>query len=168
MRSNIILLIIFIVGVSFTSCKVKLENSNDIIEIINEFAEVKKIMEQHKDKVLVLNFWATTCPPCIKEMPHFNQLEAEKEGNDVKIMLISLDRPQDLDKRVVPFVKKHKLIPEVALLADDNYSAWTDKIDPSWYGALPATLIIKGDKKKFKFGMYESYQELKADVIVIK
>ena len=51
-------------------------------------------------------------------------------------------------------VKKCKIVPEVALLKDQYYSAWTDKIDSTWYGALPATVIIKGEKRRFKFSIY--------------
>jgi len=43
---------------------------------------------------------------------------------------------------------------------DDDFSAWSDKIDPSWFRALPAILIINGNKRHFKFGMYESKEEL--------
>jgi hypothetical protein len=50
------------------------------------------------------------------------------------------------------------------LLADQNYSEWTDEIDPTWYGALPATLFVKGEQRYFHFGAYDSYDQLLADL----
>lgn len=146
------------------SCQSSVVPHNDTIDVIETFSELQTILDRHTDETLVVNFWATTCPPCIKEMPHFNEMEKERGAKDVKIYLVSLDRVKDLDKRVYPFVKKHALLPEVMVLGDQNYSAWTDDIDPSWYGALPATLIKRGESRKFKFGAYESYEELRDDV----
>lgn len=150
--------------VLISSCTLKGPDHNNKIEVLDEFSSLQAIIDSKEDQTLVVNFWATTCPPCIKEMPHFNELEKEWGAKGVKIYLVSLDRVKDLDKRVYPFVKKHELLPEVMVLGDQNYSAWTDDIDPSWYGALPATLIKKGERRKFKFGAYDSYEELQNDV----
>ena len=112
---------------------------------------------------MIVNFWATSCPPCLREMPHFGKLE-EEYGSKLKVLLVSLDKVDLLESRVYPFVEKYKITPEVAVLQDPNYSAWTDEIDSSWYGALPATIMIKGKERNFRFGSYESYEELQADV----
>ena len=145
-----------------SSCK----NETNKVTVLDNFNELEKVLKADKDKTLVVNFWATTCPPCIKEMPHFNKLKETNHNADVEIILVSIDPLNKLESRVTPFVEKHDIKPKVYLLADQNYSAWTAKIYPSWYGALPATLIIKGGKKKFKFGMYESYEDLVNDIDV--
>lgn len=146
------------------SCKPKEINPNSVIEIIEQFSELQTIIDAEKHKLLVVNFWATSCPPCIKEMTHFNRLESEYSDTDFRILLVSLDRAKDLESRVYPFVKKHNIVPEVVILEDQNYSNWTEKIDTSWYGALPATILLKGDRKKFRFGMYKTYEDLKTDI----
>ena len=145
---------------AYISCNVKVDNHNDVIEIIDDFSLLQKRLDSDTSKIWVVNFWATTCPPCIKEMPHFKDLQAQYDTDELKVLLVSLDSPKSHEKRVVPFVKKHNIIPEVTHLTDDNFSAWTDKVDASWFGALPATLIIKGEKRYFKFGMYEIKKEL--------
>lgn len=129
-----------------------------------DFSELQTVIDANSDKTLVLNFWATTCGPCIKEMPHFNTLLQSSDEADLNILLVSLDRATELDSKVQPFVERFQIAPDVAILEDQNYSAWTEKIDTSWYGALPATLIIKGGKRSFRFGAYESYEELLQDV----
>lgn len=140
------------------------EKVNETIEILQQFSQVQDIIDKNPGNVKVINFWATSCPPCLKEMPHFIELDNHFKGKNFDVLLVSLDRAKDLEKRVIPFVKKYKITPEVVLLGDNNYSAWTAKIDESWYGALPATLIIKGDKKVFKFGSYTDYDSLLKDV----
>ena len=140
---------------------------NENIEVLQLFSDLQSIIDAQESEVLLLNFWATTCPPCLKEMPHFNQLAAENTDDKIKVLLVSTDRVRDLDSRVYPFVKRLEIKPEVLLMKDQNYSNWTEKIDSSWYGALPATLIIKGDQRNFKFGSYESLEELQADIDMI-
>jgi cytochrome c-type biogenesis protein len=74
----------------------------------------------HSGKVLILDFWATYCPPCIEEMPHLNALR-EKYGPD-KIEVIGLNVGGDDDRPKIPdFVKKQNIsypiaFPEDALL----------------------------------------------------
>ena len=147
MRKHLALLFAFTLLI-IISCQEKAIPPNEEIEVIQQFSQLEEQIKEHDSKVLVLNFWATTCPPCIKEMPHFKELEDNYPSDQLKILLVNLDLPRDFEKRVLPFVKKHEIVPEVLMLTDANYSAWTDKIDSSWYGALPATLITyKGGKK---------------------
>jgi len=153
---------------SLYSCAGQPENVNDEIEVFKTFKELESMIEKYnREDVVIVNFWATTCPPCLKEMPHFIQLQNELYGRSVKVILVSLDKEEELFRKVKPFVVKLKITPEVVLLADENYSDWTDKVDPSWYGALPATLIMNGDQRKFRFGAYESYSELLGDVEIL-
>lgn len=149
------------------SCKTKETDKNATIEILDQFSELQAIIDAQGDELLVLNFWSTYCPPCIKEMPHFDRLESEYQDKNIRILLISLDDVTKLESRVYPFVKKLGIKQEVKVLKDQNYTKWTEKIDESWYGALPATLIIKGKKRNFRFGSYEMYSDLKADVDAI-
>ena len=146
------------------SCQSKETSYNDTIEVLEQFSDLQSIIDSDKNTLWVINFWATSCPPCLKEMPHFKELEKEFQDKNLKILLISLDQVKHLESRVYPFVKKYEIVPEVALLEDQNYSAWTVKIDSTWYGALPATVIIKGENRKFRFGIYQSYKELLDDV----
>lgn len=154
--------------VTLLSCKEKPHQYNEVIEVYESFDQLQSLWDADPEKVWVVNFWATTCPPCLKEMPHFAELEKQYMKEEVKVLLVSLDDKKNLDSRVIPFIEKHHITPEVLLLADQNYSAWTDEIDPSWFGALPATLILNGDQRNFRFGAYESYEELMDDVNKIK
>jgi thiol-disulfide isomerase/thioredoxin len=59
-----------------------------------------------KGQVLVVNFWATWCAPCVKEMPTLAQLQGEFAGKPVKVMAVSLDRIEDKDA-AQSFILKH-------------------------------------------------------------
>jgi thiol-disulfide isomerase/thioredoxin len=157
-----ILILVFLTALN--SCNLQEKDPNAKIEIIDHFSGIEEVMNAKEYEVTVLNFWSTACPPCIKELPHFNQLAKEYKDKKVKILLISLEDPKRLETHIYPFVQKHGIVPEVVVLNDQNYTAWTDKIDTTWYGALPATLIIKGQYRKFKFGSYATYEELQADL----
>lgn len=51
-------------------------------------------LSQYKGKVVLLNFWATWCPPCIKEMPSMQRLQEKFEGQDFEIIAISAGETQ--------------------------------------------------------------------------
>ena len=107
-------------------------------------------MTSNSEKVEVINFWATWCKPCIKELPYFQSLH-NKMAQEVNVTLISLDFADLLNEKVIPFVQKRQITPEVLLLDEIDYNSWIDKVDPSWSGAIPATLVINHQTGKRKF-----------------
>lgn len=145
----------------FLSCH---RDKNETIEVLDHYSDLQKIIDAQGDRPLILNFWSTYCPPCIKELPLFDSLEVAYKSRDIKVLLINLDAVKDLESRVYPFVKKQGIKQEIKLLNDQNYTKWTEQVDSSWYGALPATLMIKGHKRHFRFGSYDSFADLKATV----
>lgn len=113
------------------------------------------------DTVYIFNFWATYCAPCIKELPYFEKVNEMYADKKVKVMLISLDFKSQIESRVIPFLKRKDIKSEVVVLSDPDANSWIDKVSPSWSGAIPATLVVKGEKREF----YEkefSYEELQS------
>ena len=108
------------------------------------------ILSSHmNDTTYVINFWATWCSPCVKEIAYFEDLHRQSESEKVKVILISLDFPNQIQKRVLPFLLEKNITAEVLLVNDLDYNAWINRIDPGWSGALPATLIYNRDKRIF-------------------
>lgn len=60
-----------------------------------------------------------------------------------------MDFKSKIATQVVPFIKKHQLKSSVILLSDPDANSWINKINPQWSGSLPATLIVKGNKREF-------------------
>lgn len=112
--------------------------------------DLQKMIENKSDKILVLNFWATWCAPCIKELPQFERVTASRDDVVVNLVSIDLDLDPDPDK-VYRFMARKKLKSNVYLLDERDANSWIDKIDTSWEGAIPATLIVNQRSGKRKF-----------------
>ncbi|ALD20825.1 TlpA disulfide reductase family protein [Hymenobacter sp. DG25A] len=109
--------------------------------------ELQKLLNRQNDTIYVVNFWATWCAPCVKELPHFEQLNTTYAKQKVKVLLVSMDYASQLDKKVIPFVQKWALKSEVVLLNETDPNSWIDKVDPKWTGAIPFTLIYHKQKR---------------------
>lgn len=99
----------------------------------------------HEDTSYIINFWATWCKPCVEELPAFDSLYAESKNTPVKVILVSLDFKEELNKKVIPFLIKHNIKAPCVLLDEVNGNDFIDKISPSWSGAIPATLFKRGE-----------------------
>ena len=110
------------------------------------YTELKPLLNQKRDKIYVVNFWATWCAPCIKELPYFEVLD---QREDVEVLLVSLDFPKHKESRLLPFIKKNKLQSKVVLLDDADENYWINDIHPNWSGAIPATIVYNNDKRDF-------------------
>lgn len=66
------------------------------ITVYEKFEDFEKSIIIEDDNVYVINFWATWCAPCIKELPYFEKLHTDNPK--VKVILVSLDSLKDLEK----------------------------------------------------------------------
>jgi len=113
------------------------------------------------DTIYIINFWATWCEPCVKELPYFDQLQQTYKDAPLKVLLVSMDFKSKLTSAVIPFVKKHKMQSEVDFADRKNDQEYIDAVDNDWSGALPATLLVNTKNGIRKF--YEqtfTYKEL--------
>jgi thiol-disulfide isomerase/thioredoxin len=104
--------------------------------------EFEKLTLRKSDTTYIFNFWATWCKPCIRELPYFNSLQDKFQGKKIKIYLVSLDFRRQFETVLVPFLKKNNIREQVMLLDEPDYNLWIDRVDPSWSGAIPATLVV--------------------------
>lgn len=112
--------------------------------------QLKNLIESKSEHIKVINFWATGCAPCIKEIPLFEKLGQERA--DVKVILVSMDLDLDPDpEKVHKFIARKKLQSRVLILDAVSPNLWIDQIEKEWSGALPATLIVNGKTGQRKF-----------------
>ncbi len=132
------------------------------IPVFSTFEEIAPVFQQDNDTTYVINFWATWCKPCVKELPYFEALHEAYEGQAVKVVLISLDFPRQLRSALLPFLEKRQLKPEVLVLLDGKYNDWIDRVDPQWSGAIPATLMYNSatGQRRFIGQAVDSVEEL--------
>jgi thiol-disulfide isomerase/thioredoxin len=113
-----------------------------------KFDSVQKILESQNDEIQIINFWATWCGPCVKELQLFENLD--KINTNIRVTLISLDFAEEFEK-VNSFIKRKKITSTVLLLDEVDYNKWIDRVDQTWSGAIPATLILNSRTGKRKF-----------------
>ncbi|WP_209330070.1 TlpA family protein disulfide reductase [Lunatimonas salinarum] len=117
----------------------------DSVQIIS-FEEFEQMAGRPSEKLVIYNFWATWCAPCVKEMPAFEKVNGDYP--DVDLVFISLDdgrRPE----RVNSFIERRAIKAPVFLLSDVDFNSWIEKVSKDWSGAIPATLFVQSDGTRF-------------------
>jgi peroxiredoxin len=117
-------------------------------------------LSEYRGKVVILDFWATWCPPCREEIPHFIKLQKELGDEGLAIIGVSLDQT---DSPVKSFIKEHGINYPV-VMGDRNLA--------SKYGgvrAIPTTFVIdkKGEIAK-KYVGYKSEEVFRGDYEELK
>jgi thiol:disulfide interchange protein DsbD len=92
-------------------------------------------LESLRGRVVLVDFWATWCVPCLSEIPMFNQLKKDYQPRGVEVLAISLD--EEGAAKVKPFLKAHPM--DYTQVVGDRSTASSFKVDDS---SLPVTLLI--------------------------
>jgi thiol-disulfide isomerase/thioredoxin len=134
------------------------------VELVT-MAELSNILSNTGDELIVCNFWATWCKPCIAEMPFFDKLQDEFKEDEVRIIFVSVDDINQAEK-VKTFVREKQLRSQMMQMNEDRtvLKTWFGKIQNGWTGEVPATLFVRtdGDIKTFYTGSFQTYEELRA------
>lgn len=150
-------LVCFLFAVSL--CKSTSLRAQDFV-IYNNIEELQARIARAGDTTILINFWATWCSACVEELPCFDEIREYYGSKDLQVVLISLDFKSQLEKKFIPFLAKQKIKAEVGIMADQDLDGWIPQIYDAWDGALPATLLIKGKKQRFRLGKFEDIEDL--------
>ena len=129
----------------FFSCN---NPSKETIEVV-DFDGLYSKIDLSVDKTYVINFWATWCAPCVKELPHFEEVNKEFKDKNTEVILVSLDFPSQIESKLKPYLKKNKIKSRVILLDDSKMNTWVPKVSEQWDGGIPATLIVNASNYNF-------------------
>lgn len=125
------------------------------------YDEISHIFEYEDETTYVINFWATWCGPCVKELPFFAKIPSkDKRGNPIKVILVSLDFPSQVESKLISFLNTHEITSDVIYLKDAKYNDWIDKVDPEWSGAIPITVIYNKYGRNFLEREFHSTEEI--------
>lgn len=116
------------------------KNSNTKISLIDE-AGYKKLVQQRNGKILLVNFWATWCIPCREEFPELVKIANEYQTENVDVVGISTDFPDEIESKVKPYLKSQNVDFQNYVKNFEDDDAFINSVNPEWSGALPATFI---------------------------
>jgi thiol-disulfide isomerase/thioredoxin len=102
-----------------------------------------------RGKVLLVNFWATWCVPCRKEMPQLVALEQKLKAKGFQLLTVSGDEPET-EKAAAQFADKFSLPQPRYLKRPANEDRFHALIDPKWTGELPALVLYDRTGKKVR------------------
>ncbi|MGA7160577.1 MAG: TlpA disulfide reductase family protein [Bacteroidota bacterium] len=126
---------------------------------------IERLLHDRKGKILFLNVWATWCQPCVEEFPDLVKVYEEYRDSPVDIVAISVDYPDEIESKIVPFLTSLN-VPFTVYVADVKKDEdFINALNPAWSGAVPATFIFDahGKQQKFMFGQ-KNYETFKADI----
>jgi len=116
---------------------------------------------------LIINFWATYCGPCLKEIPYFEKLTKQYKENNVRLLLISLDFKESYPDKIEKFITRMKFSSSIVWLNETNADYFCPKVDSKWSGVMPATLFIN-KKTSYRHFIEESISESNFDLEIKK
>ncbi|HYP27696.1 MAG TPA: TlpA disulfide reductase family protein [Blastocatellia bacterium] len=115
-------------------------------------------LDEMKGSILVVDFWATWCGPCIKEIPAYNELQQKYASQGVKIVGVTLASGEA--KEVKPFVSRHNM--KYTILMGEDSLGYDFRVD-----SFPTTYLVTRDWKvyrKYIGGGPAKTQQLEADI----
>jgi len=96
-------------------------------------------LKDWRGRPVIVDFWATWCPPCRKEIPELNEIYRRYQGDGLVVLGVSMDEVQGEGRKVVkPFIDEFKIEYPIAM----GDEALIDKLD---LNSVPTALFIKRD-----------------------
>jgi thiol-disulfide isomerase/thioredoxin len=131
-------------------------------------AGLKRLIADRGGRILFLNVWATWCVPCIEEFPDIVKLSRSYDPKTVEVVAISADYPDEVDSKIVPFLKKQNVPFKVYVANFEDQEKFINALDTSWSGALPATFIYDTQgQQRFKLVGQGSYDRFKQQIDIL-
>lgn len=130
-----------------------------------ELDEFEKLLNNDTDKLLLINFWATWCGPCVSEFPELIEINRMYRNREFEMITVSLDSP-DKKSNVLKFLEGNYASNKNFLYNSEDKYALMDKVDKDWPGAIPYTILIEPGGKIIykKLGMIDPL-EVKTQIV---
>lgn len=102
-------------------------------------AGYRKLIAEHKGQILLVDFWATWCEPCLRELPELVKLHKRLAGR-FRLVTVSADEAeQEADAR--KFLARFGVPGPHYIKRSGDDDAFIRSVDPAWSGALPALFL---------------------------
>lgn len=101
-----------------------------------------ELLKNKTDELLLVNFWATWCGPCIIEYPEFVTIQRMYGERDFQFVSVSMDTPDQAEKALKFLKGKASAVPNYIMDTEDKYEV-IKVVGSDWDGSLPITLLIE-------------------------
>ena len=126
-----------------TGFPVELEGKGRLIPVSS--AQLAEVLAEKTGSVVLVNFWASWCTPCLKEIPTLVELAERYRERGFELVPVSLDDPGDIDVIVVPFL--NRWFPDFTSYTrvDMDMDTVVSVVDSAWNEILPTSYVIDRD-----------------------
>ena len=105
-------------------------------------ADLRAALDARKGRVVLVNFWATWCRPCLKELPALLALERDYASRGFELLAVSLDEPADGDAIVWPFLTRWFPTLRSLIRSSTDMDSMVSVLDPAWNEVLPTSYVV--------------------------
>ena len=112
-----------------------------------DFDAYQKLLEKHRGKAVLVNFWATWCEPCREEFPMLSELARQHAPQGLVVFGVSLDEDVDINL-VRGFIARLKPVFPIYRKKPGKDEAFINAVEQKWSGALPATFFYDREGRK--------------------
>jgi thiol-disulfide isomerase/thioredoxin len=153
---KVVSLILFISIINYGQTGQLIQENLEVSEITID--ELNEIIKNREGRVLLINIWATWCVPCKEEFPDLIKI-SNKYGEQIELIGISIDYPDEVESKIIPFLNKLKPNFINYVNAEKDAERFINNLNPDWSGAIPATFFYDLEGKQFLF--YEGKMSFK-------
>ncbi len=129
------------------------EKTTEVTTKVMDYQGIQMLVESYRGKVVIVDYWSTDCPPCIKELPGLVDIHNQYPGSEVKCITVSLDYigladegPETYQDDVMPILQFVGATFDNIIAADDS-ETMLKKLD---LAAPPAVMVYGKDGKLAK------------------
>lgn len=104
--------------------------------------EFKRILKSHQGELVIVNFWATWCAPCLKEIPDLLRLQQENAPAGVQLIGVAVDEPTPDSAEVERFRSRYFPTFRTYARAGNEMDELAQVVDPTWNEVVPTTYLL--------------------------
>lgn len=125
--------------------------------------KIHKLIDEREGKVVVVNFWASWCPPCLREFPAIIDVYDQYYEEGLDMFAVSMNSPEEMAD-IKEFLQTYDP-PFPIYLADTEDGTFYEGVLDQWYGEMPMTLVFNTSGERVLVHRKElTYEELSSDV----